>query len=74
VTAIWATQVLKQLIRQGLPTRAETTDAAIGQRPECVMLNKGPHLVEGVRFLDEVLRRMDRHQRKKTARLAPLCA
>lgn len=74
VPAIWATQVLEQLIRKGLPTRAETTDAAMGQRAECVMLNKGPHLVEGVRFLDDVLRRMDRHQRKKTARLAPLRA
>ncbi|HEX2887375.1 pyruvate kinase [Vineibacter terrae] len=74
VPAIWATQVLEQLVRKGLPTRAETTDAAMGQRAECVMLNKGPHLVEGVSFLDDVLRRMDRHQRKKSARLAPLRA
>jgi pyruvate kinase len=74
VPAIWATQVLEQLIRKGLPTRAETTDAAMGQRAECVMLNKGLHLSEGVRFLDDVLRRMDRHQHKKTARLAPLRA
>jgi pyruvate kinase len=74
VPAIWATQVLERLLKNGLPTRAETTDAAMGQRAECVMLNKGPHLIEGIRFLDDVLRRMDRHQRKKSARLAPLRA
>ena len=74
IPVIWATQVLERLIKTGLPTRAETTDAAMGQRAECVMLNKGVHLVDGVRFLDDVLRRMDRHQRKKTARLAPLRA
>jgi pyruvate kinase len=44
----------------------------MGQRAECVMLNKGPHLAEAVAFLDRVLRRMDRHQAKKSARLGPL--
>jgi pyruvate kinase len=72
VPIIWATQVLEHLVRNGSPSRAETTDAAMGQRAECIMLNKGPHLIEGVRFLDNVLRRMDRHQAKKTPRLAPL--
>jgi pyruvate kinase len=72
VPVIWATQVLQNLIKDGAPSRAETTDAAMAQRAECVMLNKGPFLVEGVRLLDDVLRRMDRHQAKKSARLAPL--
>ncbi len=72
VPVIWATQVLEGLIKDGAPTRAEATDAAMAQRAECVMLNKGPFIVEGVRFLDDVLRRMDRHQAKKTARLSPL--
>ena len=72
VPVIWATQVLEGLIKDGAPARADATDAAMAQRAECVMLNKGPHIVEGVRFLDDVLRRMDRHQTKKTARLGPL--
>jgi pyruvate kinase len=72
VPVIWATQVLEGLIKDGAPSRAEATDAAMAQRAECVMLNKGPFIVEGVRFLDDVLRRMDRHQAKKTARLSPL--
>ena len=29
-------------------SRAEATDAAMGQRAECVMLNKGPHQVEAI--------------------------
>jgi pyruvate kinase len=72
VPVIWATQVLDQLVSEGAPTRAEATDAAMSQRAECVMLNKGPFLVEAVAFLKDVLERMDRHQSKKSARLEPL--
>ncbi len=62
---IWATQVLDQLARTGRPSRAEITDAAMGVRAECVMLNKGPRIVEAISVLDDILRRMERHQRKK---------
>lgn len=72
VPVVWATQVLETLVKEGAATRAETTDAAMGQRAECVMLNKGPHLVEAVAFLDGILRRMDRHQIKKSTKLGPL--
>jgi len=72
VPVVWATQVLETMVKEGAATRAEATDAAMGQRAECVMLNKGPHLVEAVAFLDGILRRMDRHQTKKSARLAAL--
>jgi len=69
---VWATQVLEGLTKIGLPSRAEVTDAAMGARAECVMLNKGPHLVEAVRALDSILRRMEAHQAKKSARLRHL--
>ncbi|WP_126976845.1 pyruvate kinase [Frigidibacter oleivorans] len=72
VPAVWATQVLEGLVKDGQASRAETTDAAMGQRAECVMLNKGPHLVEAVGFLRGILLRMDRHQDKKFAHLGPL--
>ena len=36
---VWATQVLENLAKKGVPTRAEITDAAMAQRAECVMLN-----------------------------------
>jgi pyruvate kinase len=70
--AIWATQVLESLSKSGMPTRAEITDAAMSERAECVMLNKGEHVVETVRVLDGILKRMEAHQRKKSATLRPL--
>ena len=72
VPVVWATQVLDDLVRDGLPSRAEATDAAMAQRAECVMLNKGPHLVGAIHFLADIFARMDRHQVKKSARLGPL--
>jgi pyruvate kinase len=65
VPVIWATQVLDTLARQGQPSRAEITDAAMAQRAECVMLNKGPHILEAITALDSILHRMKRHQTKK---------
>ena len=72
VPVIWATQVLETLSKKGMPSRAEVTDAAMGGRAECVMLNKGPHAVEAVRFLCDVLRRMQGHLDKKRATLRAL--
>jgi len=69
---IWATQVLEGLAQKGLPSRAEITDAAMGERAECVMLNKGPHILETIRVLDSILRRMQAHQSKKSPRLRRL--
>lgn len=69
---IWATQVLENLAKQGLPSRAEITDAAMGERAECVMLNKGQYILEAVRVLDDILRRMEKHQSKKRSMLRHL--
>ena len=69
---VWATQVLDAYVRDGVASRAEMTDAAMAQGAECVMLNKGPYLAEGVAFLRDVLARMDRHRAKKFARFASL--
>ncbi|MGD9896756.1 MAG: pyruvate kinase [Candidatus Methylacidiphilaceae bacterium] len=69
---IWATQVLETLATTGAPSRAEVTDAAMAERSECVMLNKGPHIEEALRFLDDVLRRMEAHQTKKRSMLRHL--
>ncbi len=71
---IWATQVLETLAKTGLPSRAEITDAAMGERAECVMLNKGPHITEAMRTLDDILRRMQAHQTKKRSLLRALRA
>jgi pyruvate kinase len=72
VPVIWATQVLETLAKEGMPSRAEISDAAMGDRAECVMLNKGPHVLSAVRLLDDILRRMQAHQAKKRAMLREL--
>ncbi|GAB3309914.1 pyruvate kinase [Hymenobacter tenuis] len=72
VPVIWATQVLESLARGGMPSRAEITDAAMGDRAECVMLNKGPRVLEAVQILGGILRRMQAHQHKKSAQLRRL--
>lgn len=65
VPVIWATQVLEGLTKYGHVTRAEITDAAMAQAAEAVMLNKGPHIVEAVEILDDILQRAQKHHRKK---------
>ena len=69
VPVIWATQVLEGKAKKGLPSRAEISDAAMSQRADCVMLNKGPHILAAIRMLDDILRRVQAHQYKKIARL-----
>jgi pyruvate kinase len=72
IPVIWATQVLENLVKKGIPSRAEMTDAAMGERAECVMLNKGPFILEAVNILDDVLSRMQAHQLKKSPQLRAL--
>jgi pyruvate kinase len=72
VPVIWATQVLETLAKKGAATRAEVTDAAMSERAECVMLNKGPHINKALGTLDNILRRMRSHQDKKSPRLRAL--
>ncbi|HEY5706461.1 MAG TPA: pyruvate kinase [Terrimicrobiaceae bacterium] len=69
---IWATQALESLVKRGLPSRAEVTDAAMSGRAECVMLNKGPHILLALDFLCDVLARMEGHQTKKSALMRKL--
>ena len=69
---VWATQVLETLAKTGVPSRAEITDAAMGGRAECVMLNKGPHILDAMQTLDDILRRMQAHQAKKRPLLRAL--
>lgn len=72
VPVIWATQVFEALAKTGLPSRAELTDVAMAERAECVMLNKGPHIVQAVAALADVLSRLQEHQQKKRPTLRAL--
>jgi len=64
VPTITATQVLENLAKSGLPSRAEITDAGYALRSEAVMLNKGPHITDAIRILETLSKKLGRSQRK----------
>jgi len=71
---IWATQVLEFMAKTGLPSPAEISDAGLGVRAECVMLDKGRYITQAIRTLDDILTRMDGHPSKKHPLLKALKA
>ncbi len=72
IPVIWATQVLETLSKKGVPTRSEITDAALSQRAECVMLNKGPYIGKTLKTLNKILIKTQKHQKKQSAMLPRL--
>lgn len=66
---IWATQVLENMAKRGIPSRAEITDAAMAQRAECVMLNKGDYILPAIHLLDTILKDMEPYQEKNAPML-----
>lgn len=72
IPVIWATQVLENLAKSGIPTRAEITDAAQAAQAECVMLNKGPYIDDAIKLLKNILIRMEGHVFKKKNELRAL--
>ncbi|MEM1323479.1 MAG: pyruvate kinase [Bacteroidota bacterium] len=64
IPAVWATQVLENLSKEGIPSRAEITDAVMAQRADCVMLNKGPHILRSIKLLDKILKDTAPYQEK----------
>ena len=65
IPVIWATQVLDNLAKTGVATRAEVSDASISAQAECVMLNKGPFIVDAVKTLKNILLKTESHTIKK---------
>ncbi|MEH7335434.1 pyruvate kinase [Neobacillus drentensis] len=55
IPAIWATGVLEKLTKTGIPSRAEMTDASYGKQAACIMLNKGPYIIESLKMLRNIL-------------------
>jgi pyruvate kinase len=70
ITDIWATQVLETLAKSGIPSRAEITDVIKSQQSDCVMLNKGPFIIDSINLLDNILKDMDPF-REKSSKLTP---
>ncbi|WP_282162632.1 pyruvate kinase [Ulvibacterium marinum] len=72
VPVIWATQVLENLAKSGLPSRSEITDATTALKAECVMLNKGPYITEAISLLNAILSKMESSQHKNESMLPKL--
>lgn len=66
IPVIWATQVLESMVKTGIPARAEITDAFMGGRTECVMLNKGEFIMDGLKALDYLLINSGGYPNKKS--------
>lgn len=71
VPVIWSTQALRNLPRTGLPSPGEIPAWTAGGRAACVLLREGPHLREAVRWVDDVLRRMERRRRELRSNALP---
>jgi pyruvate kinase len=69
IPVIWATQVLENLAKKGLPSRSEITDATTSLRAECVMLNKGDYVLDAIALLDKILREMEEFEEKHESML-----
>ncbi len=67
-----AFEMLPDLLLAGMASRSFGVMIARGDLAECVMLNKGPHIVDAIRVLDNILQRMQAHQSKKRSMLRRL--
>ena len=72
VPVIWATQVLENLHKSGIASRAEITDAGRAAAAECIMINKGPHTLELLRALQSIAQRISRIRIKNRLTFRPL--
>jgi len=59
IPVVWATQVLENFAKKGIPSRSEITDAANSIKAESVMLNKGPYILEVLKLLNVILSDME---------------
>lgn len=72
VPVIWATQVLENMNKSGVATRSEITDAAHAALADCVMINKGEHIIRTMEALRDILIRSGGHHVKKRYTFRPL--
>ncbi len=69
IPLIWATQVLEGLAKKGLPSRAEITDTVNATKADCIMLNKGPHILSAIELLNEIIESSEVYQIKNAPML-----
>ncbi len=64
IPIIWATQVLENLAKKGLPSRSEITDTVNATKADCIMLNKGTYILKAIQLLNEIIVSMEMYQDK----------
>ncbi|WP_298898320.1 pyruvate kinase [uncultured Psychroserpens sp.] len=69
IPVIWATQVLENFAKKGLPSRSEITDAVHSLQAECIMLNKGPYMENVLQLLTKILSNMEHYHEKNETML-----
>lgn len=72
VPVIWATQVLETMNKSGMATRSEITDAAYATMADCIMINKGQHILRVIETLKDIFLRSGGHHVKKRYTFRPL--
>lgn len=72
VPVVWATQVLENLHKSGMPTRSEITDAGQASLAECIMVNKGKHTISVLKSLKEIMKWTGGRRTKKRFTLSLL--
>ncbi len=65
VPMVWATQVLEGLSKTGTPTRSEIIDAVISSNSGCIMLNKGPYILDAISLLNELIKQFEAHRQNE---------
>lgn len=65
IPTVWATQVMENLAKKGVPSRAEITDAVMAQHADCVMLNKGMYITEAISLLNTILINLEKTRNDK---------
>ncbi len=73
VPVIYATQILEGQMKNNLPSRSEVTDAALAQRADCVMLNKGPYVLDALTTIQHILQ-LAHTLYQKNRQLLGICA
>lgn len=63
IPVIWATGVLESLTKKGIPLRSELTDAYMGIRADCIMLNKGDYILDSIKMIQDLIN-MNRHEQR----------
>ena len=72
IPVVWATQVLENLAKKGLPSRSEITDAVQSIKADCVMLNKGRYINDAISLLDIILKDQEKYNDKNEEQLPVL--